>query len=326
MSAAGRPTVVVTRRLPAPVETELTRAFDARLNRDDHPLTPAELQDALRSADALLPTVSDRITAATLAVEPLRTRILANYGVGFNHIDVAAAKAHGVVVTNTPEVLTDDTADDAIMLMLMVARRAGEGERQVRSGAWTGWRPTHLLGTKVSGKTLGLIGLGRIGRAVARRARHGFGMRVVFHDPYPPPAEVVAELAAEPRATVEDVLREADFVSLHSPATPETRHLMNAARLALMRPTAFLINTARGDIVDEAALVAALERRQIAGAALDVYEKEPLVTPALLTMENVVLLPHLGSATQETRVAMGMRALDNLMAFFAGTAPRDRVV
>jgi len=326
VSAAGRPTVVVTRRLPAPVETELTRAFDARLNRDDHPLTPAELQDALRSADALLPTVSDRITAATLAVEPLRTRILANYGVGFNHIDVAAAKAHGVVVTNTPEVLTDDTADDAIMLMLMVARRAGEGERQVRSGAWTGWRPTHLLGTKVSGKTLGLIGLGRIGRAVARRARHGFGMRVVFHDPYPPPAEVVAELAAEPRATVEDVLREADFVSLHSPATPETRHLMNAARLALMRPTAFLINTARGDIVDEAALVAALERRQIAGAALDVYEKEPLVTPALLTMENVVLLPHLGSATQETRVAMGMRALDNLMAFFAGTAPRDRVV
>ena len=326
MSAAGRRTVVVTRRLPAPVEAELTQAFDARLNRDDHPLTPAELQDALRSADALLPTVSDRITVATLAVEPLRTRILANYGVGFNHIDVAAAKARGVVVTNTPEVLTDDTADDAIMLMLMVARRAGEGERQVRSGAWTGWRPTHLLGTKVSGKTLGLIGLGRIGRAVARRARHGFGMRVVFHDPYPPPAEVVAELAAEPRATVEDVLREADFVSLHSPATPETRHLMNAARLALMRPTAFLINTARGDIVDEAALVAALERRHIAGAALDVYEKEPLVTPALLTMENVVLLPHLGSATQETRVAMGMRALDNLMAFFAGSAPRDRVV
>ncbi len=326
MSAPGRPTVVVTRRLPAPVEVELTRAFDARVNRDDHPLTPAELQDALRTADALVPTVSDRITGDTLAVEPLRARILANYGVGFNHIDVAAAKARGVVVTNTPEVLTDDTADDAVMLMLMVARRAGEGERQVRSGAWTGWRPTHLLGTKVSGKTLGLIGLGRIGRAVARRARHGFGMRVVFHDPYPPPAEVVAELAAEPRATVEDVLREADFVSLHSPATPETRHLMNAARLALMRPTAFLINTARGDIVDEAALVAALERRQIAGAALDVYEKEPLVTPALLTMENVVLLPHLGSATQETRVAMGMRALDNLMAFFAGSAPRDRVV
>jgi lactate dehydrogenase-like 2-hydroxyacid dehydrogenase len=325
VSAPGRPTVVVTRRLPAPVEAELTRVFDARLNRDDHPLTPAELHDALRGADALVPTVSDRITSDTLAVEPLRARILANYGVGFNHIDVAAAKARGVVVTNTPEVLTDDTADDAVMLLLMVARRAGEGERHVRSGTWKGWRPTHMLGTKVTGKTLGLIGLGRIGRAVARRAHHGFGMRVLFHDPYPPPPDVVADLAAEPRATVEEVLREADFVSLHSPATPETRHLMNAERLALMRPTAFLINTARGDIVDEAALVVALRRRQIAGAALDVYEKEPRVTPDLLTMENVVLLPHLGSATEETRVAMGMRALDNLTAFFAGAAPRDRV-
>jgi len=308
------------------VEQRLAQEFDARVNQDDHSFTTAELGEALRGADALVPTVSDRITAQTLAVEPLRARILANFGVGFNHIDVAAAKARGLVVTNTPDVLTDDTADDAIMLMLMVARRAGEGERHVRSGTWTGWRPTHLLGTKVSGKTLGLIGLGRIGRAVARRAHQGFGMRVVFHDPYPPPANVVADLAAEPKATVEDVLREADFVSLHSPATPETRHLMNAERLALMRPTAFLINTARGDIVDEAALVAALERGQIAGAALDVYEQEPHVTPALLTMENVVLLPHLGSATQETRVAMGMRALDNLAAFFAGSAPRDRVV
>ncbi len=326
MSGRSRPTVVVTRRLPAPVEQRLAQEFDARVNQDDHSFTTAELREALRGADALVPTVSDRITAQTLAVEPLRARILANFGVGYNHIDVAAAKARGLVVTNTPDVLTDDTADDAIMLMLMVARRAGEGERHVRSGTWTGWRPTHMLGTKVSGKTLGLIGLGRIGRAVARRARQGFGMRVVFHDPYPPPANVVADLAAEPKATVEDVLREADFVSLHSPATPETRHLMNAERLALMRPTAFLINTARGDIVDEAALVAALERRQIAGAALDVYEQEPHVTPALLTMENVVLLPHLGSATQETRVAMGMRALDNLAAFFAGSAPRDRVV
>jgi len=326
VSGRSRPTVVVTRRLPAPVEQRLAQEFDARVNQDDHSFTTAELGEALRGADALVPTVSDRITAQTLAVEPLRARILANFGVGYNHIDVAAAKARGLVVTNTPDVLTDDTADDAIMLMLMVARRAGEGERHVRSGTWTGWRPTHMLGTKVSGKTLGLIGLGRIGRAVARRAHQGFGMRVVFHDPYPPPANVVADLAAEPKATVEDVLREADFVSLHSPATPETRHLMNAERLALMRPTAFLINTARGDIVDEAALVAALERRQIAGAALDVYEQEPHVTPALLTMENVVLLPHLGSATQETRVAMGMRALDNLAAFFAGSAPRDRVV
>jgi len=326
VSTPGRPTVVVTRRLPAPVEEQLAREFQARLNPDDHPFTPAELQEALRSADGVVPTVSDRVSADTLSVEPLRARILANFGVGFNHIDVSAAQARGLVVTNTPDVLTDDTADEAIMLMLMVARRAGEGERHVRTGAWTGWRPTHMLGTRLSGKVLGLIGMGRIGRAVAKRAHHGFAMRVMFHDPYPPPAEVVTELGAERQRSVEDVLREADFVSIHSPATPETRHLINAARLALMRPTAFLVNTARGDIVDEAALVTALERGQIAGAALDVYEQEPRVTPGLLKLDNVVLLPHLGSATQETRVAMGMRALDNLKAFFAGATPRDRVV
>ena len=323
---APRPSVVVTRRLPAPVEEQLAQEFDARLNRDDHPLSVAELQDALGTADALLPTVTDRLNGDVLSVEPLRVRIIANYGVGFNHIDVTAAKRRGLVVTNTPDVLTDDTADDAVMLMLIVARRAGEGERYVRAGRWTGWGPTHLLGTKVSGKTLGVIGMGRIGRAVARRAHHGFGMRVIFHDPFPPPADVVAELGAEPRSTIEAVLREADFVSLHSPATPETRHLINAERLALMKPGAFLINTARGDIVDEAALVDALKRRLIAGAALDVFEREPQVSPDLLTMENVVLLPHLGSATQETRVAMGLRALENLKAFFAGIPPRDRVV
>jgi lactate dehydrogenase-like 2-hydroxyacid dehydrogenase len=322
---AGRPTVVVTRRLPAPVEEQLAAQFDARLNRDDRPLGAAELQHALRSADALLPTLTDRLTADVLSAEPLRARILANYGVGFNHIDVAAAKARGLVVTITPDVLTDDTADDAVMLMLMVARRAVEGDRHVRAGSWTGWRPTHMLGTKVSGKTLGLIGFGRIGRAVARRAHHGFGMRVIFFDPYPPSPAVAAELGAEGRAQVEDVLREADFVSLHSLATPETRHLINTDRLALMKPGAFLINTARGDLVDEAALVDALKRRAIAGAALDVFEREPQVTPDLLAMENVVLLPHMGSATQETRVAMGLRALENLRAFFAGTPPRDRV-
>ncbi len=326
MSAPGRPTVVVTRRLPVPVEEQLAREFHARLNADDHPFTIAELQEALRSADGVVPTVSDRVSADTLSVEPLRARILANFGVGFNHIDVSAALARGLVVTNTPDVLTDDTADEAIMLMLMVARRAGEGERHVRAGAWTGWRPTHMLGTKVSGKTLGLIGMGRIGRAVAKRAHHGFAMRVLFHDPYPPPPDVIAELNAEQKRGVEEVLREADFVSIHSPATPETRHLIDAKRLAQMKPTAFLINTARGDIVDEAALVTALERGQIAGAALDVYEQEPRVTPGLLKLDNVVLLPHLGSATQETRVAMGMRALDNLKAFFAGAAPRDRVM
>jgi lactate dehydrogenase-like 2-hydroxyacid dehydrogenase len=307
------------------VEEQLVREFDAQLNRDDHPFSPAELQNALRTADALLPTVTDKITGDVLSAEPLRAKILANFGVGFNHIDLSAAKARQLVVTNTPDVLTDDTADDAIMLMLMVARRAGEGERHVRSRAWTGWRPTHMVGTKVSGKTLGLVGMGRIARAAARRARLGFAMRVVFHDPFPPPPDLVAELGIEPRASVDDVVREADFVSLHCPATPETRHLMDARRLALMKPTAFLINTARGDVVDEAALIAALEAGTIAGAALDVYEREPMVSPELLTMENVVLLPHLGSATRETRVAMGVRTLDNLRAFFSGAAPRDRV-
>lgn len=325
MPDAPRPVVVVTRRLPAPVEEQVARAFDARLNPDDHPFNAAELTAALGSADALIPTVTDRLTAAVLAVDRLRTRILANYGVGFNHIDTSAAKARGVVVTNTPDVLTDDTADDAVMLMLMVARRAGEGERHVRAGAWTGWGPTQLLGTRVSGKTLGLIGLGRIGRAVAQRARHGFGMRVLFHDPTPPPPAVVAALGAESRASVDDVLREADFVSVHAPATPDTRHLIDARRLALMKPGAFLINTARGDLVDEAALVAALTRNTIAGAGLDVYEREPDVPRDLLAMEQVVLLPHLGSATSETRVAMGLRALENLKAFFAGQPPRDRV-
>ncbi len=323
---SSRPTVVVTRKLPGPVEDRLEREFAARLNRDDHPFTAPELQEALRGADALLPTVTDRITTEVLSVEPLRARILANFGVGYNHIDVHAAKARGLVVTNTPEVLTDDTADDAVMLMLMVARRAGEAERQVRSRQWTGWRPTHMLGTRVSGKTLGLVGMGRIARAVATRAHCGFGMRVVFHDPYPPPPALAAELGAEQQSGLDAVLREADFVSLHCPATPETRHLIDTERLALMKPTAFLINTARGDIVDEAALVAALKEQRIAGAALDVYEREPQVTPDLLTMENVVLLPHLGSATRETRVAMGLRALENLQAFFSGAPPRDRVV
>ena len=228
------PRVVVTRRLPAPVEEEVAREFDARLNTDDHPFAATELQDALRGADALLCTVTDRLNADTLAAEPLRARILANFGVGFNHIDIPAAKARGLVVTNTPDVLTDDTADDAVMLMLMVARRAGEGERHVRAGQWTGWRPTHLLGTKVSGKTLGLVGFGRIAKAVARRAHHGFGMRVIFHDPYPPASDVARELGAEQQRSVEDVIRAADFVSLHCPATPETRHLINAERLPLM--------------------------------------------------------------------------------------------
>jgi len=323
---SARPVVVVTRRLTPAVEDAVSREFDARLNRDDRPLSTEELKEAFRSADAVLPTVTDKITADVLSVEPLRARMIANFGVGFNNIDVQAAKARGVSVSNTPDVLTDATADLAITLMLMVARRTGEGERHVRAGQWTGWRPTHMLGRMVSGRTLGLIGMGRIAKAVARRAHSGFGMRVVFTDPYPPTPAEAAALGAEQRATVEDVLAEADIVSLHCPATPETRHLMNAERLGRMKPSAYLINTARGDVVDEAALIQALGSGRIAGAGLDVFEREPQVSPELLRMENVVLLPHLGSATEETRTAMGMRALENLRLFFAGAQLRDRVV
>ncbi|HTK40759.1 MAG TPA: D-glycerate dehydrogenase [Gemmatimonadales bacterium] len=320
-----QPVVVVTRRLPNAVEEAVRRDFDARLNREDRPLSAAELQEALRTADALLPTVTDKLNADVLSAEPLRAKMIANFGVGFNNIDVEAAKARGISVSNTPDVLTEATADIAMTLMLMIARRTGEGERHVRSSHWTGWRPTHMLGRMVSGKTLGLIGMGRIARAVARRAHHGFGMRVLYTDPYPPPPDVAAALGAEQRGTIEEVLAQSDFVSLHCPATPETRHLMNSVRLAKMKPSAYLINTARGDVVDEAALVEALKKGWIAGAGLDVFEKEPQIAPALVAMENVVMLPHLGSATEETRVAMGMRALENLRLFFSGAPLRDRV-
>ena len=321
----AKPKVVITRKLPAAAEDRAKALFDVELNASDVPLDPAALARAMREADGLLPCVADKITAELLATSGRKVKIVANYGVGYNNIDVAAAKANGVVVTNTPDVLTEDTADLALTLLLATARRAGEGERELRSGKWTGWRPTHLLGTRVNGKTLGLIGIGRIGRAVARRAHLGFGMKIIYHDPYPLSDADAKALGAQRKESIEAVLRESDFVSLHCPATPETRHLMNAARFAQMRKGSILINTARGDVVNENDLIAALEAGTIGGAWLDVFENEPSVPAALSSRENVVLLPHLGSATIETRVAMGMRAIDNLEAFFGGTAPRDRV-
>lgn len=320
-----RPAVVVTRRLPAQVEARLSELFDAQLNPEDRPLDDAALEHAMRNADALLCTVTDRLTARLLSIGERRVRIIANFGVGYNHIDVEAARAQGIAITNTPGVLTDDTADLALTLILMVARRAGEGERHVRDGDWTGWGPTQMLGTRVTGKTLGVIGMGRIGRALASRAHHGLRMRVLGYDPTPIPEDELRAVGVERCDTLDAVLRASDVVSLHCPSTPETHHLMNAERLGLMRPGAFLINTARGDVVDESALVDALCAGTIAGAALDVYEREPAVTPALLGMDNVVLLPHLGSATVETRVAMGERAIENLAAFFRGDPLPDRV-
>ena len=318
-----RPRVAVSRRLPAPIEERLRTLFDARLNDTDDPLDADALRLAMTEADALVCTVSDRIPASVIDAQPRRVRLLANYGVGYNHIDIDAARRAGIVVTNTPGVLTDDTADLAMALVLMAARRLGEGERELRSGGWTGWRPTHLIGTRVTGKTLGIIGMGRIGRAVSRRAHAGFGMRVVYHNRSPVPER--DREGAEPVETIEALLEQSDFVSLHVPATPATRHMIDARSLSRMRRSAFLINTARGDVVDEHALANALRTGAIAGAGLDVYEGEPEVHPALLGLDNVVLLPHLGSATVESRVAMGEKVIENLVAFFAGDEPPNRV-
>lgn len=320
----SEPVIVVTRRWPASVEQELARRFpDVRLNADDVPLGHDGLRAALEQADVVLPTVSDRLPAELFTGE-LRTRFLGNFGVGYNHIDTDAAAKAGIVVTNTPRVLTDTTADTAMTLLLMVARRAGEGEREVRAGRWTGWRPTHMMGADVTGKTLGIVGMGRIGVAVARRGHFGFGMPVVFYDPvdFEPDHGIPG---ARRTATVEELLEAADFVSLHMPGGGENTHLIDTARLARMKPTAFLINSARGDVVDIDALVKALQSGTIAGAGLDVYEGEPDVPEALRALENTVLLPHLGSATLETRTAMGMLVLDNLQDFLAGREPSCRV-
>ncbi len=320
-----KPKVIVTRRWPEAIEAKIAEHFDATFNHADKPFSRDELIAALREADAVFPTVTDRLDADVLGAGGFRARLLGNYGVGFNHIDVEAARAAGLVVTNTPDVLTAATADLAMTLLFAAARRVGEGEREVRAGNWSGWRPTHLLGTQITGKTLGLIGLGRIGSAVAKRAHFGFDMPVIAYDPYPPADPELSRLGITLRGTVDDVVAEADFLSIHCPATPENRHLIGRDRFARMKPGAYLINTARGDIVDEAALVEALEGRQIAGAGLDVYEEEPKVHPGLIGRDDVVLLPHLGSATHEARMGMGERVLENALAFFDGRPPRDRV-
>ncbi|WP_448956630.1 2-hydroxyacid dehydrogenase [Labrys neptuniae] len=320
-----KPRILVTRRWPDAVERLLAERFDTTFNQDDKALSAAELSEALEQFDAVLPTVSDKLPASVFAQTAVRTRLLANFGVGFSHIDIEAARARGITVTNTPGVLTDCTADIALSLLLAVARRAGEGERQLRAGDWKGWCPTHMIGAKVSGKTIGIIGMGRIGKATAKRAHFGFDMKVVFYNRSKVDDEAVRTMGARQLDSVEAVLAEADFVSLHCPGGAENRHLINAARLKAMKPGAFLINTARGDVIDQQALVEALESGVIAGAGLDVYDGEPAVPAALTSLDNVVLLPHLGSATEETRVAMGMRAVDNLTAFFEGRAVPDRV-
>ena len=317
-----RPRIVVSRKWPMKVETLLAERFDATLNETDVSLTRMDLKAAMDGYDAVCTTVTDRIDADVLA-DPGRAKILGQFGVGFNNIDLESAKAAGLTVTNTPGVLTDATADIALTLLLNVCRRTFEGERMLRAGEWTGWRPTQLMGTSPQGKTLGIVGMGRIGKALARRCFHALDMRIVFCNRSP-----VADpgVPATALATVEEVLEASDFVSLHCPGGGENTHLMNRERFRAMKKTAILVNSARGDLVDETALVDALQSGEIAGAGLDVFEREPSVAQALTAMPNVCLLPHLGSATAETREAMGMTVLDNLTAFFEGREPPNRVV
>ncbi|WP_444452129.1 2-hydroxyacid dehydrogenase [Rhodobacter capsulatus] len=304
--------VLVTRALTRRVEAILHEEFRAEFRTHDAPMVLSEAQDALANYDAILPTLGDALRAEAFT-GPIRAKLLANFGVGVNHIDVAAAKAAGLAVTNTPGAVTDATADIAMMLLLMSARRASEGERMLRAGHWTGWAPTQMLGAHVTGKRLGVIGMGRIGQAVAKRAHYGFGMQVVYASRSPKTLDFPARPAA-----LRDLLASVDFVVLAVPATPETRHMIGVAELALMAPHAHLINVARGDVVDEAALIDALTAGRIGGAGLDVYEREPSVPPALIALENVTLLPHLGTATEEVRDAMGMMAVANLRAFRDG--------
>jgi lactate dehydrogenase-like 2-hydroxyacid dehydrogenase len=315
-----RPRILLTRRWPEAVEARLAVSYDVTRNETDLPMDTAALAQAMREHDALCPTVTDKITREVILTEGRRARIIGNYGAGFEHIDLDAARAGGIAVTNTPDVLTDATADIALTLILMATRRAGEGERELRAGGWTGWRPTHLLGRSLRGKVLGLVGYGRIARAVAERAR-AFGMEVVVQSRTR--AEDVPEAAYH--ASLDSLLRIADIVSLHAPGGAATRHMIDATALATMKRDAVLVNTGRGTLIDEAALAEALGAGTIAAAGLDVYEREPAVETALVALPNAVLLPHLGSATLETREAMGMKVADNLDAFFAGREPFDRV-
>lgn len=315
--------IYVTRRMTRAAEQAIAQDYDATFRDSETPLSAGECAALLRDYDAVMPTLGDAFTAEAFAMAPEpRARILANFGAGFNHIDLEAARAAGVVVTNTPDVVTDATADLAVTLLLMTARRAGEGERLLRRGGWTGWAPTQLLGAPVSGRRAGIIGMGRIGKAIAARLHHGFGMEIAFFNRSP-----VADpgLPAHQVASLGELLAGCDFIITAVPGGAGTRHLIGAAELAQMQPHAILVNIARGDVVDEAALIAALQDGTIRAAGLDVFEREPVVPEALRALENAVLLPHLGTAEETTRTAMALRAKDNLDAFRDGRDLPDQV-
>ena len=319
----SKPTLLVTRRLPDNVLARAERDYDARINREDRLYDGHEIARLSDGCAGILTCSTEKFPSAMIERLPASVKIIATFSVGFEHIELAAAKARGIVVTNTPDVLTDSTADIAMLLMLGAARRAFEGERLVRTGAWKVWTPTFMLGVDVSGESLGILGMGRIGQAVARRAR-GFGMEVHYSNRRRLPA--AQEQGAIYHADAETMLPAIDFLSINSPSTSETFHWLNERRIGLMRPSAIVINTARGNIVDDSALIAALRTGRLRAAGLDVYEGEPNINPAYRGLDNAFLMPHIGSATEGTRDAMGFRALDNLDAFFGGREPRDRLV
>jgi len=321
----AKPVVVVTRKLPDVIETRMMELFDTRLNREDRPMTQEELVEACRTADVLVPTVTDRIDKGVLAQAGERFRLIASFGTGVDHIDLATARERGITVTNTPGVLTEDTADMTMALILSVSRRLAEGERLIRSGRWSGWGPTTMLGHRIWGKRLGIIGMGRIGSAVARRAR-GFGLSVHYHNRRRVHPDVEAELEATYWESLDQMLAHMDVISVNCPHTPATYHLLSARRLKLLKRQAYIVNTARGEVIDENALTRMLAAGEIAGAGLDVFEQEPAINPKLLGLDNVVLLPHMGSATIEGRVDMGEKVIINIKTFADGHKPPDRVI
>lgn len=324
-TAKTKSSVVVTRKLPEAVETRMMELFDVHLNVDDHPFTRDELVSAIQTCDVLVPNLADTIDAALLAQSGSKLKLISNFGNGVDHIDVAAAHKRGISVTNTPDVLTEDTADMAMALIIAVPRRLVEGARLIREGRFKGWSPTHMLGHRMWGKRLGIIGMGRIGTAVARRAR-GFGMAVHYHNRRRLHPDIENEVEATYWESLDQMLARVDVLSIHCPHTPATFHLMSERRLKLLKPAAYVVNVARGEIVDEAALIRLLEQKQLAGAGLDVFEHEAGVNTKLLAMDNVVLLPHMGSATIESRINMGEKVIINIRAFMDGHALPDRVL
>ena len=323
--ATKKPLVIVTRKLPEVIETRMMELFDTRLNEDDRPMSQADLIDAVKTADVLVPTVTDRINASVLANAHPELRLIANFGTGVDNIDLASARERGITVTSTPGVLTEDTADMTMALILAVPRRLAEGERLMRKGEWTGWGPTTMLGKRIWGKRLGIIGMGRIGTAVARRAR-GFGLSIHYHNRHPVTEETANELEATYWESLDQMLARMDIISVNCPHTPATYHLLSARRLKLLQPHAYVVNTSRGEVIDENTLTRMLRAGEIAGAGLDVFEHEPAVNPKLLELDSVVLLPHMSSATIEGRIDMGEKVVINIKTFVDGHVPPDRVV